>query len=131
MKITTKNLRDFGLIWSLIFTILGIYPLVQHSFKLEFLNFWATGLALIFLLITILKPKFLSKFYEIWIKFGEFMGHITSTIILAILFFGVFTPISLFFKIIRRDPLNRKIDKKAKTYWIKRELQPQSMKYQF
>ena len=79
------------------------------------------------------KPteKLTTKIYNGWIKFGEEIGKVTSKIILFILFFLLFTPIALFFRVIGKDLLNKKIQKEKKSYWIKREVQPTSMKYQF
>ncbi len=69
--------------------------------------------------------------YNTWIKFGEFLGKISSTIILFFLFFFLFTPIAIFLKLIGKDLLNKKIDKNKTSYWLSREMQPTSMKYQF
>ena len=46
------------------------------------------------------------------------MGPIMSTLALALIFFFVFTPVSLFFKITGRDELKLKLDPKAPSYWV-------------
>ncbi len=48
-----------------------------------------------------------------------------------ILYFGIFTPVSLVLKILGKDLLKKKMDKQGSSYWIDRETQPQSMKNQF
>ncbi len=35
------------------------------------------------------------KIYNYWIKFGEILGIFTSKITLSIIFFAIFTPISM------------------------------------
>ena len=55
--------------------------------------------------------------YLPWMAFGFVMGTIVSNVILALLYFVLITPIALFFKITKRDMLNRKLDKSAPTYW--------------
>ena len=49
------------------------------------------------------------------------IGMIVSPIVLGIIFFGLFTPIALYMKIIGRDELNLKLSKKA-SYWKERDL---------
>ena len=69
--------------------------------------------------------------YYVWLKFGTYTSNITSKFILFILFFGIFTPISLILKLLNKDLLSKKINKTATTYWIIRKTQPQSMRNQF
>lgn len=119
--IKIKDLKIFAFIWSLIFTVIGIH------YKINIF----IGIAGIFFLIGMIKPIVLSNFYKAWIKIGEYIGGIVSKIIMFMLYFGLFTPISIFLKFLKKDLLNKKIDKSKRTYWIERESQPQSMKNQF
>jgi len=125
--IKEQDLKIFSLIWSAIFTLLGFVPLLHD----QPIRFWALLFAILFLLIAFTKPQILTKFYTLWMKFGEFMGGVISKIVLFILYFTLFTPISLFLKLIGKDLLNKKIDKSQESYWIKRESQPESMQNQF
>ena len=122
-----KDLKFFSYIWITIFFILGIYPLFgSHKINLIFIS-----IAIIIYIISLINIKILEKFYDIWMKIGEFLGKISSTIIMFILFFMLFTPISFILKLLSKDLLKKKIDKNSTTYWIKRDEQPQSMKNQF
>jgi hypothetical protein len=47
------------------------------------------------------------------------------------IFFLIVTPIGLVMKIMRKDLLNKKYDKKKKIYWIKRDSPIGAMKRQF
>ena len=77
------------------------------------------------------SEKLTTKIYNGWIKFGDTIGKVTSKIILFVLFFLLFTPIALFLRVIGKDLLDKKIKRDKKSYWIEREEQPTSMKYQF
>ena len=77
------------------------------------------------------SEKLTTKIYNSWIKFGDAIGRVTSKIILFILFFLLFTPIALFFRVIGKDLLDKKIRRDKKSYWIERKEQPTSMRYQF
>ena len=49
---------------------------------------------------------------------------------MALIFFIILTPIGLFLRLIGKDLLNIKLNNN-KTYWIKRDKKPGSMKRQF
>lgn len=122
-----KDLRIFAFIWAAIFMIIGIYPIVHNNG----IKMWAVEIAVIIVAIGVIKPTFLSKIYLLWIKLGEFIGNIVSHIIMLVLYLCLFTPVSIILKLLGKDLLNKKIDKSKSSYWIKREVQPQSMKNQF
>ena len=122
-----KDLKNFALIWSVIFFVIGLIPLLKgHEIKI-----WALFIAICFVLIGFFKPYLLDTFYQIWTKIGEFIGGIVSKIMLFLLFYLVFTPIAFILRTIGKDPLNKKLDKTQASYWIIREKQPESMKNQF
>jgi len=123
----TKDLRIFIFIWAFIFAAIGFYPIFYD----ESIRIWAVLLSVSFISIAVIKPKILSGFYNIWVKFGNFIGGIISQIIMFILYFGLFTPTSIFLKILGKDLLDKNMDNQQKSYWIDRKDQPQSMKNQF
>lgn len=126
-NIKEKDLKSFGHIWAGIFGFIAFIPL----FKGQDLRIWAIVISLIFLAISILKPQFLQQFYKIWTAFGTFMGGMVSKFMLFILFYAFFTPIALLLRMLKKDALHKNIDKNKKSYWIERDVQPESMKYQF
>ncbi len=71
----------------------------------------------IVLLLTLIKPKTLTWLNKGWIRLGIILGKIMNPIILGIIFFGVFTPISIFFKFSGRDELKLKKYKKN-SFWL-------------
>ncbi len=122
-----KDLQTFAYIWAGIFTVIGLYPLLDGAD----IRIWSIAIAIVFIAIVLIKPTILTGFYKVWIKIGDFIGGIISKIIMFILYFGLFTPISIFLKILGKDLLNKKVDKSPESYWIEREKQPESMKNQF
>ena len=123
----TKDLRSFAYIWAAIFTFIGVIPL----FKNHDIKIWALGIAVAFILIAWIKPALLQSFYVLWTKVGEFIGGIISKIMLAILFYFIFTPVAVILRLLKKDLLHKRIDKTVSSYWIEREQQPESMKNQF
>ena len=45
-------------------------------------------------------------------------GQVLSHVVLAVLFYGLLTPIALFFRLIGRDPLKRRWEPEQKSYWV-------------
>jgi hypothetical protein len=122
-EITTKDLRIFGLIWS------AIFAFFYQNNSIGFLGL----LSGVMLVLSLIQPRiFLQiKIYQTWIKIGDFIGKINGFLISFVLFFGVFSPIGIFLKLLKKDPLNRKIDLQKSSYFIDRVKQPGSMKNQF
>ena len=127
MSKTNKENKKFGLLFFLIFLILGLWPLLNK----EMPNFLLIGIALIFLILVLLNSKILSPLNKAWIKFGEILGKIIAPIVMALIFFLILTPIGLIMKILRKDILKVKFIKNTKSYWIKRSNNIGSMNKQF
>lgn len=58
--------------------------------------------------------------YHTWMKFAHILGWVNTRIILTIIYFVIITPLSLIFKLVGKDPMNRYFDNVG-SYWIKRE----------
>jgi len=57
------------------------------------------------------------------------IGYVIGFIALALVFYGLVTPIGLVFRLIRRDSLHRRLDRGASTYWIERTHQHTAKRY--
>ena len=90
-------------------------------------------LSLITFIFGIFFPGKLSFFNWLWFKLGLIIGKVVSPIVLGAIFFGIFTPIAVFMRILRRDELKLKISGN-KSYWLERspsELESDSFKNQY
>jgi hypothetical protein len=56
-----------------------------------------------------------------WMALAYPIGWVVSHVLLAATYFLVFTPIGWMMRIFGRDPLERTIDRSARTYWIAHE----------
>ena len=124
-----KELRNFGLIWSLIFFVIAFFPL----FSGNGIRIWSAYVSGVFTTVSLLAPDIFEKirFYQTWIKFGNFVGNINSKIIIFILFYVIFLPIGLILKLLGKDLLRKKIVKSCDTYFVDRNPQVNNMKNQF
>lgn len=125
----TKDIRNFLLMWAGI----GFAFLMFYFFKYGEVKYSILFLDLV-VFLCIFLPKnlllFIYPLYRGWILLGEGIGFCTSRFILVFLFFVIFTPIALFFRLIKRDSLNQKWSEES-SYFINRDSKPQSMKNQF
>ncbi len=126
-KIEISTNRSFGITFSVVFLIIGIWPLLNN----EPIRIWSIVISLIFLLFGLMNSKLLTPFNKIWFKFGILLGSIVSPIAMSMVFFIVVTPIGICMRLLRKDILNRKFDKNANSYWISRNKPSGSLKNQF
>jgi ABC-type glycerol-3-phosphate transport system permease component len=120
-KVTKKQLRTFGIALSVFLGGIGlIHFLKGHTPQ----NLWFWGAAIIILLITLVVPLVINPIYTVAIFIAHKLGWINTRIILGLIYYLLFTPASLIMKLVGKDPLNRKFDKEAKTYWSFRAREP-------
>ena len=125
INIDKKNNIIFGLIFFVLFLIIGLYPLKSDGI----VRIWSIILSLVFLIITIIRPNLFIFLNKLWIQFGLLIGKIISPIIMGFVFFLVVTPVGLLVRILKKDVMGLK--RGESSYWINRKDKAQSMKKQF
>ena len=68
--------------------------------------------------------RLLKKIFKFIQPIGRFFGRFLSPLSLLLVYFFIVIPTGVFLKLLKRDVLNIKIDKKKDTYWISREEDP-------
>jgi len=126
-KIKISSNRNFGLVFFIIFLIVSLWPLTYEGP----IRIWTVIISLVFLILGLMNSKLLTPLNKLWFKFGMILGAIVVPVVMGVVFFLVVTPIGLVMKIMGRDLLNKKYDKKKRTYWIKRDTSIGTMKRQF
>ena len=126
-NIKISSNRNFGLVFFFIFLVVSIWPLTHN----ESPRIWSAIISLAFLILVLTRSKLLIPLNRLWAKFGIILGSIIAPIVMGVVFFLVVSPIGLVMKIMGKDLLNKKYDKKKRTYWIKREISIGTMKRQF
>ena len=71
-KIKISSNRSFGLVFFVVFLIVGLWPLKSG----EDIRIWSLALSIIFFILGILNSKLLTPLNKLWFKFGIFLGTI-------------------------------------------------------
>ena len=119
--------KSFGVVFSIVFLIIALYPLSNS----KDIHLWAIIISAIFLLLAFVVPQALVLPNKLWFKFGILLGSIMAPVIMALVYFITVLPTGLIMRFLGKDLLKLKLDKNAKSYWIKRIEPIGSMKNQF
>jgi hypothetical protein len=111
---TQRTLRQFAQLWIVFFAGLALWHGAWRGQP-------ALGLALVALALTIgplglLRPRSIRPIYIGWMVLAFPIGWMLSSLVLAIVYYGVITPIGLAFRLMGRDALRRRA-RKSDTYW--------------
>tara|TARA_B100000035_G_C20668836_1_gene408689 strand:+ start:199 stop:582 length:384 start_codon:yes stop_codon:yes gene_type:complete len=118
--------RSFGIVFFVVFLLIGLYPLINA----DGIRVWSIIISLVFLILGLTNSKILNPLNKLWFKFGILLGKIISPLVMGIIFFLVVTPIGILMKLLKKDLLNLKFNKKE-TYWIEKNEPKSKMKNQF
>ena len=100
-----KSLRQFAWLWLACFGGLAAWEgIVRAHTNLAVM---LAVLALSVGPVGIIRPRTLRPIYVGWMVLAFPIGWTVSQVILALMFYGLFTPIGLIFRVIGRDPLHR------------------------
>lgn len=111
-NLTDKELKKFAWVLAIGFGIIGLFKTIKGNH----LFLWLVGLAVLCLIVGFVKPRYLVPVHKYWLKLGGILGWVNTNIILIVLFFVTLTPIAFLMKILGRDSMSRKFDKKSVTY---------------
>jgi len=119
--------KSFGLTIGIILLITGIWLFNKRNLVGGLL----ITLGILFIALALLNPGKLEIINELWFKLGEFLNRLFQPILMAVLFFMIFTPYGLLIRIMKGNYLNIKINKSKSTYWMAKDNVKINMKNQF
>jgi len=110
-QIELPSNRKFGFFFTFIFAVLATY--FSYIESTVFLYSFAIT-SVLFFTITLVHAESLSRLNRLWMAFGLLLGKIVSPVVMGIIFFGLFTPISLLMRLFGRDELRLKLYKRKR-----------------
>jgi hypothetical protein len=122
--------RSFGFVFAGLFALLGTLS-VYHGGQNWY--YWFP-LAALFGVLAYIAPQVLAPLNRLWAKFGHLLHMIISPVLLGILFYLCISPIGFLLWLVGKDPMRRKFEPSAKSYWMVREPPgpaPETFKNQF
>lgn len=115
-----ESRREVRITWigfAVIFTVIGSILLYRERSVFAYVY----GAAGFFAFFAAVAPMALLPLYRVWVKFAMILAWVNTRLLLGIVFYLVITPIGLCMRLFGYDPLDRKIDKEASTYWKEKE----------
>ena len=110
-----RMLRQFAGLWIVFFGAIAAVQEFRHE---------RHGLALALILLAVIIgplglvwPRGIKPIFIGWMALAYPIGWTVSHLMLALLYYGLFTPVALFFRITGRDALALKRKPQADTYW--------------
>jgi len=134
----SKEIKDIRLFSRTVPAALVLLGTLLWIFKLDFWPtvFWIYLAAVAVFLWGLIHPESLKPVYCAWSYFTRCIAFIITSLILAVVFYIGFTGVGLLRKAFGKDPMHRKYDPAASSYWIQRagadaEFEPARYEKQF
>ncbi len=132
-----QALRGFGWIGLVAFGALGTWIYFRHTVFGFALSesaanrtayiLWALSVACG--LLAAVAPNALRPLYVGMSAVSLPIGLVVSHVVMALLFYGLFTPVAFVFRLMGRDPLDRRFDPTAESYWVERKQIEDPLRY--
>jgi hypothetical protein len=112
---TRRTLRQFAGLWLVFFGGMALWQALAR--KNPNLGLSLGALALVVGLAGLTRPEWVRLIYVGWMILAFPIGWTVSQVVLLIIYFGLFMPIGLVFRLIGRDPLGRARRAGVESYW--------------
>ena len=116
LKKEKRDIRVVFLIFSAIFVVLAWrhYPSI--------LSYAFIGVVLVLLPLAVFAPTLLRPLFKLWMTLAHAVGWFNTQVLLTIVFILIIIPTGLIMKLLRKDPMKRKM-LAEETYWEPYELE--------
>jgi hypothetical protein len=125
LKPSTKQLRQFGYIAVVALSILAAVAFFKNGLlgfdfgeSTPLISGMLLGAGLLLGSFSLVAPH-LNRYPFLFLTFITYpIGFCLSYVIMIFLFYGVITPVGLLLRLVGRDPLQRRFEPDAPTYWV-------------
>ena len=116
---SSKGRQLLGFLLPATFGVIG--GLVHQGFDAWYVAYGVAAVGVALALLVWVSQGFGKVFYNGWMGAAEPIGWTISHLVLGIVFYLVITPIGLIMMLVGRDPMQRKLEPQAATYWQPRQ----------
>ena len=115
---TRRQLNQFGCIW---LGFLALFGVIAHfKFHNPALARWLWIAAVVVPIVGWVVPAFMRLVYLAMSYVAWPIGFVVSHVVLAVVYYLVLTPVGLLTRVFGYDPMKRRFDREAASYWIER-----------
>jgi hypothetical protein len=105
--------RKFGFLFAAVFGLIAVvFWLANGSYQL-----WAIELGLAFFVVALVLPTLLLPLNRLWEQLGHRLGLVSNFVILGTFFYIVITPFGLVMRLLGNDPMHRRHQPTANSYF--------------
>jgi hypothetical protein len=115
----TRDMNVLAVLFLVVPGIIGSYLLFWKGASNGYIWFAAGAL----LAASRIVPPLFRTIYKLWVTFSVILGYFVSRMLLTLVFFVVISPMGVVMRALRKDPMDRKFDPHAATYWKKKDQQ--------
>lgn len=126
-QFSRRELLWFGPLFAMFAGLVGWIVMRKFDATAVANGIWLVAAAVIVLYY--LVPPLRHPIFMAWLAAVFPLGWLLSHVLLSVVFYLVVLPIGLLLKIFRHDPLRRRLDPAADSYWIEREPPAEPKRY--
>ena len=122
-----RQLHQFGFLWLIFFGVIGSLSYFKSGNHRAGIILW--GLAVIIPVLGWIFPA-LMRIVFLGLSYAAFpIGFVVSHVILALVYYLILTPVAILMRLFGYDPMERRLDPEASSYWCQREAPPEAKQY--
>ena len=119
VSFTDRTIRQFAAVSLAIFLGLALWQALHFGDHIAAL--WFAVIALVIGPLGLCRPRWIRPIYVAAMAVSFPIGWVVSRVLLAFVYFGLFTPIAMLFRLMKRDTLRRGFRTELPTYWEERQ----------
>ena len=117
---STKALRSFSWVVGGVLLFIAAVVWWRNDWTVTTATYILGGVGAALIVLGLTAPALLKPIYRVWMALAVVLGFIMTRVILTITYYLIITPIGLLLRLFGKDPMQRRLDPEAPSYWIKK-----------